>query len=191
MRLSMPEFRAMNNPLRRIAQRSIEFPLFRRMGLSTRPGDLLEIGCGSGYGAQLLSSLQPRSYVGIDLMPEQIELARQRLPEADFCAQDATDLANFSDGSKDTIVIFGVLHHIPAWQVVLTECYRVLRPGGRLFVEEPGRDMLDPFERVFHWGHAAGGFRLIEFEAFLRGLGFQILGRYHWLGFGSYACRKQ
>jgi ubiquinone/menaquinone biosynthesis C-methylase UbiE len=85
------------------------------MGLLTgQEGDILEIGCGSGYGAVLLSELRPKSYVGIDLMPEQIALAHQRrLPNAEFMVQDAAQLP-FADESKDVVVIFGVLHHIPA-----------------------------------------------------------------------------
>jgi SAM-dependent methyltransferase len=76
----------------------------------------LEIGCGSGYGAALLLTLNPRSYTGIDLMPEQIALAQQRqLPKARFLLQDASDLAPFADASQDTVVIFGVLRGTAKW----------------------------------------------------------------------------
>ena len=130
MRLSDREFRAMNNPVRRFFQRRIEFPTFRRMGLEAGGKDVLEIGCGSGYGAVLLSRQKPRSYVGIDLMPEQIELARRvELADAAFETMDATDLSVFADSSKDLVVIFGILHHIPRWSQVVQECRRVLRAG--------------------------------------------------------------
>ena len=144
MRLSNREFRAMNNPVRRFFQRRVEFPTFRRMGLEAGGKDVLEIGCGSGYGAVLLSSLQPRSYIGIDLMAEQIELARRiELPGAVFHIMDATDLAAFEDASKDLVVIFGILHHIPRWPQVIKEARRVLRTGGEIFLEEPS-EVHDP-----------------------------------------------
>jgi ubiquinone/menaquinone biosynthesis C-methylase UbiE len=46
-------------------------------------------------------------------MAEQVEKARQRYPQYEFLVQDATNLSQFADGSKDVVVIFGVLHHIP------------------------------------------------------------------------------
>jgi len=65
----------MNSPLRRFFHRRIEFPLFRLVGLRVEGQDVLEVGCGTGYGAELLAKLGPRSYLGVDLMPEMIELA--------------------------------------------------------------------------------------------------------------------
>jgi len=191
MRLSNIEFKAMNNAARRVLQRTVEFPVFKRMGLTEQSCDILEIGCGSGYGAVLLSELRPKSYVGIDLMPEQIALARQRrLPNAEFMVQDAAQLP-FADESKDAVVIFGVLHHIPTWRQVVSEVYRVLRPGGRFFVEEPDGAAVAKFDRVFAWGHASDAlFLLRDLERFLQTTGFTVLGQRHMMSFGWYHARK-
>lgn len=54
MRLSTQEFSAMGHPLRQLLQRYVELPLMRNAGLAVRERDVLEIGCGSGYGAELL-----------------------------------------------------------------------------------------------------------------------------------------
>jgi ubiquinone/menaquinone biosynthesis C-methylase UbiE len=78
MRLSDREFKAMNSGSRRLVQRTVEFPTFKRFGVPVRGKDVLEIGCGTGYGARFLLGMKPKSYVGIDLMPEQISLAQQR-----------------------------------------------------------------------------------------------------------------
>jgi short-subunit dehydrogenase/ubiquinone/menaquinone biosynthesis C-methylase UbiE len=192
MRLSPIEFEAMNNAFRRWLQRTVEFPLFRSMGLAHQGQDILEVGCGSGYGAVLLSSLQPQSYIGVDLMPEQIALAQARqLPNATFMVQDASDLACCPDESKDVVVIFGVLHHIVPWREVVREAYRVLRRGGMLFVEEPDGRIVDLFDRLFHWGHAkAALFRLDDFECHLAQNGFALLQKKYLFGFGFYAAKK-
>ena len=50
MKLSNPEFRAMQSLPRRLGQRYFELPLFRRMGLDPRGEDLLVIGWSSGEG---------------------------------------------------------------------------------------------------------------------------------------------
>jgi len=188
MRLSDREFRAMNNPFRRFLQRRVEFPTFRRMGLEASGKDVLEIGCGSGYGAVLLSSLHPRSYVGIDLMPEQIDLARRiDLEDACFQVMDATDLAAFGDASKDLVVIFGILHHVPRWARVIQETRRVLRAGGEIFVEEPSEFLIRPWDRVFKWGHPSDAqFRLDALELELEHAGFDLEERRKRHFFGYY-----
>jgi ubiquinone/menaquinone biosynthesis C-methylase UbiE len=176
MRLSDREFRAMNNPFRRFLQRHVEFPTFRRMGLEASGKDVLEIGCGSGYGAVLLSSLRPRSYVGIDLMPEQIDLARRiDLEDAAFHVMDATDLAAFEDASKDLVVIFGILHHVPRWSQVIKETRRVLRTGGEIYLEEPSELLIRPWDGLFKWGHPSDAqFRLAALELELQHAGFEL-----------------
>src|SRR3972149_1485423 len=194
MRLTEQEFRAMNSPLRWFIQRNLELPVFRLLGLKDENQDILEIGCGSGYGAVLLASLKPKSSVGVDLMPEMIELPRQRvkLANAEFLAVDAADLSRFPDGSKDVVVIFGILHHIPKWREIIKESHRVLRSGGKLFVEEPNRTAVKFWDLIFHWNHPEEGlFTWREFENHLLSTGFTIRRRMGiWL-LRSYCVEKK
>ncbi len=197
MKLSQREFKAMNHPLRRFLQRNIEFPLFLNSGLEIENLDVLEIGCGSGYGAVLLSRLNPKSYQGVDLMPEQIKLAielakRYQLDEYEFSVEDATNLSSIPDESKDVVVIFGILHHISLWREVICECNRVLRVGGKIFLEEPDGASIEAWDKVFKWGHPDdAAFRLKELEAFLIRSGFSILKQRKVLSFGVYAAQKR
>lgn len=190
MRLSAIEFRAMNNPLRRFFQKHWEFQNFRRLGLTDQDKDILEIGCGSGYGAVLLSTLKPSSYIGIDLMPEQIALTGQwELPGYEFKVMDAADMLEITSNGKDIIVIFGILHHIENWRDVLKECRRVLKKGGQLFIEEPNGSIIKNFDRLFHWGHPDSDFSLIRLEKELMNNGFNILRSRRVLGFGTYCAQ--
>jgi ubiquinone/menaquinone biosynthesis C-methylase UbiE len=192
MRLTNSEFWGMNTGIRRFFQRRLEFPVFRWLGLSGQDQDILEIGCGSGYGAVLLSQLRPKSYVGIDLMPEMIELAKQRsLPNAEFLVMDAANLSDFPDASKDLVVIFGILHHIPAWREVLDECHRVLRPGGKTFLEEPAARAVRIWDFFFRWNHPPEAlFSRTELENQLEWAGFSLARRIGIPGFWSYCVTK-
>lgn len=192
MKLSKSEFRVMNHPLRRFIQRRVEFPIFQKIGLEPHGKDILEIGCGSGYGAYLLYKFNPKSYLGIDLMPEQIALAKRRsLPKAEFIVHDATDLRIIPDKTKDVIVIFGILHHIPEWKMVIKECRRVLRPQGEMYVEEPDGKHVRHFDRIFHWGHPEQAlFTLKEFESYLVELGLITLRRKQVLMFGFFQIQN-
>ena len=186
MRLSPREFRAMNNPVRRLVQRRIEFPQFQALGLDAADKDVLEVGCGSGYGAVLLSTQGPHSYHGIDLMSEQIALTeRWALPSASFSVMDASRLDAFAAESFDLAVVFGILHHIPRWRETLAEAHRVLRPTGQLFIEEPDMRAIRVWDRVLHWGHPhEAAFSLEHLEEELERLGFAIGAsrRFRWFG---------
>jgi len=191
MRLTTLEFWAMNNPVRRCIQKRFEFRIFQEMGL-TEPGKrILEIGCGSGYGARLLSRIKPASYVGIDLMPEQIERTKGiDLPNTEFAVMDATDLSAFEDASTDYVVVFGILHHIPAWKTVLSEIERVLAPGGSLFIEELQKASTKMIDRLFHWHVPEAGFSYAEFETGMMDAGLEILETRAYGFFNSYCARK-
>jgi ubiquinone/menaquinone biosynthesis C-methylase UbiE len=191
MRLTKLEFWTMNNPLRRYIQKRFEFRVFQEMGLTGTGKRILEIGCGSGYGAQLLSKIKPTSYVGIDLMPEQIKLTEEiDLPNTEFAVMDATDLSAFEDASIDYVVVFGILHHIPAWKTVLSEVERVLAPGGRLFIEEPQKDSVRILDRLFHWHVPESGFSYDELETGMMDVGLDILEARGFPFFHSYCAQK-
>ena len=186
MKLSDVEFRAMQSAWRKWGQTYYELPLFQRIGLDVRNKDVLEIGCGNGHGGYLLNQLQPKSYIGLDVMEEQIEIARRKYPQYQYIVQDATDLSQFADASKDVIIIFGVLHHISDWRKVIDEIARVLKPDGQLFLEEPRGVDLKFFDFFFRWGHPNTDFGLNALEEYLksRGFGFQkqwtpLLTMYH------------
>jgi ubiquinone/menaquinone biosynthesis C-methylase UbiE len=147
------------------------------MGLDIRDKNVLEIGCGNGHGAYLLNQGSPRSYVGLDVMEEQIEKARQRYLGYQFLVQDAADLSQFPEASKDVVIIFGVLHHIPDWRKVIDEIQRVLRPGGSFFVEEPRGMDLKLFDFFFRWGHPDSDFGINRMEEYLKSRGFEICNK--------------
>lgn len=191
MELSKKEFRAMNHPVRRFLQRTLEFPLFKKFGLADAHKRILEIGCGSGYGAMLLSNLKPSLYYGIDIMPEQIELARKRnLAGCCFRVADASRLSFLANESFDYIVIFGILHHMPEWKETIKEGSRVLVRGGMLFLEEPDKRFIAAWDSVFKWGHTSPGFLLKELEGEMTGNGFQIMKKIRFAVMGAYSAVK-
>lgn len=157
MKLSRPEFMAMNNPIRRWIQKTIEFRLFHRFlekhKINLNGGVILDAGCGSGYSTKLIEAkYSPEELVAFDIMPEQIELAKKRCLQASFFVGDVTDIDSPSN-KYDAVFAFGILHHVPQWKRGLREIYRVLKPNGVLLIEEINRRGVDFFEKYGHFSH--------------------------------------
>jgi ubiquinone/menaquinone biosynthesis C-methylase UbiE len=191
MKLSNAELKAMNGSIRQFLHRRVEFPLLVRMGLHESAGrDVVELGCGNGLGAELIAGLGPRSYVGIDVMPEQIALAQERnLSVARFLVGDASAV-ELPDSCADVVVILGILHHVERWREAIAECRRLLRPGGALVVEEPDAALLRGWNRVLHWNHPQAGFSLAGVERELQEGGMRLERRWKLPGvFGAYRAR--
>ena len=74
-----------------------------------------------------------------DLDPLMIRRAKAYLPgeAAQICLYvgDVLHLP-YPSGYLDAVFGFGVLHHVPDWRAGLGEIARVLKPGGRYFLEE-------------------------------------------------------
>jgi len=105
---------------------------------------------------------------------------------------DAAAMRGISEGSKDSVVIFGMLHHVPKWREVIRECHRVLRPAGRLFLEEPDGRAVRLWDSVFQWGHPAEAlFTLRGLEDCLRSVGLKVVGRLWVCAFGMYCAEKK
>lgn len=197
MKLNRLEFLMMNNPVRRAGQRWIELPLFERMlrraAVELEGRRILDAGCGSGFGTKLLSRrFRPGLLHGFDLMPEQIERARSRCPEAELRVGDITAIAE-PDGSFDAVFVFGILHHVPEWRQALREIFRVLAPGGVLLVEELHGRTAEWADRWLGTEHPrAAAFDWPTFREGLEAAGFEILEqrRISFGTFASFLCRK-
>jgi SAM-dependent methyltransferase len=126
-------------------------------------GDERAIDVGTGAGALALA-LAPlvREVVGVDRVPELLELGRERavgLGNVTFVEADAEHLP-FGDFSFDLAGTLRTLHHVPRPELVLAEIVRLTRPGGRVLVVDQIAPVdplaaieLDRFERTRDPGH--------------------------------------
>ena len=90
----------------------------------------LDVGCGTGAFSELiLRRCAPRSIVGIDPSPQQIDYAQKKLPDVTFQVGDSMDMS-FGDSEFDVVASALVFHFIPNRQKAFAEMYRVLKPGG-------------------------------------------------------------
>ena len=110
-------------------------------GFSENPR-LLDFGCGEGaFLRQMVERMTLGSFFGCDVSSAMIRKARQINPPGPG-APDFTSFAGprtpYPDASMDVVSACMVLHHIPPLRraEALEEMFRVVRPGGRLYVFE-------------------------------------------------------
>lgn len=102
---------------------------------------VLDAGCGSGYGTELLAATA-RAVIAVDVAPEALELTRERtaaLPNVEVRQGSATELP-LEAGTVDLVVAFEVIEHLENWPALIAEAKRVLAPGGQFIVSTPNAD---------------------------------------------------
>jgi SAM-dependent methyltransferase len=97
---------------------------------------VLDIGCGEGATLRHLG--EPEGATGIDLFEDKIAFAQKALPHCRFVAGSAYELP-YQDGAFDHVLVRDLVHHLDEPDRFVTECARVLGPGGRIDVLEPSR----------------------------------------------------
>lgn len=110
----------------------------------TRGGRLLEIGCGNGSAMRRMAEL---GWVvqGVDFDETAVQLARSCGLDVRLGGLEAQD---YPSASFDAVVMSHVFEHVPDPRALLTECRRIVKPGGRLVSITPN---------VSSWGHKIFG----------------------------------
>ena len=97
-------------------------------------GEVLEIGTGSGYGAEVIMP-HARRFVTIDKFRTDADLRGAEFRQA------TVPPIPFADASFDCVISFQVIEHIERDHEFVSEVARVLRPGGRFIVTTPNAPM--------------------------------------------------
>jgi len=100
---------------------------------------IVDVGCGTGGLVRSLAKRGAR-VTGIEVLPEilAVAMSRPRVGGEQYLQGHAQSLP-LLDGVMDAVIFNASLHHVPegAMGKALAEAWRVLKPGGCLYVDEP------------------------------------------------------
>ena len=121
---------------------------------------VLDFGAGSCWLSAFLNRLRCHT-VSVDVSPTALEIGREAFSldprrnadlDARFFAYDGLTLP-LEPESVDRVVCFDSFHHVPNQDGVLAEMFRVLRPGGRVVLAEPGEGHAEAEHSRFEASH--------------------------------------
>lgn len=93
---------------------------------------VLDAGCGAGL-LLLLASLRGARVAGLDASSALLEVARERLPDADLRQGDLETLP-FDDEAFDAVTAVNSVFYAADMPAAMRELCRVVRPGGRVVI---------------------------------------------------------
>lgn len=103
------------------------------------PQNIIDVGCGIGGSTLYLAQKFGSNATGITLSPVQASRAKERAVEAGIDNRVRFQVANalempFEDNTFDLVWSLESGEHMPEKAKFLAECYRVLKPGGKMIL---------------------------------------------------------
>jgi len=97
-------------------------------------GKILDIGCAMGFFINVAKE-DGWEVTGIDLSEEAIKYAKKRFNYDVRCT--SLDKAGFKGASFDVITMFDLIEHVEYPDLLIKQCYGLLKPNGLLVITTP------------------------------------------------------
>ena len=150
--------------------------------IECQPSRILDLGCGTGSATLMLKqAFEQAAVIGLDLSPYMLVVADYKARQAGLNIQWQHGLAEetgLEAASFDLVTASFLLHETPPKisQLILQECFRLIKPGGQLIILDGNQKRLrradwlikifkEPYSKVYAAGSVDDWMRAARFEA--------------------------
>ncbi|AWI25680.1 class I SAM-dependent methyltransferase [Flavobacterium pallidum] len=100
---------------------------------------VLDLGCFSGNNLSTFLAKNSKSYTGIDLSDQAIERLKEKIQSFPGAKAEAVDFLSeeFSEKDFDLIYAYGVLHHFPSIDILISRLNEKLSAKGQIISYDP------------------------------------------------------
>lgn len=144
---------------------------------------VIDAACGTGYGCEILNENNYREYIGIDILRDAINIAKERykhLKNATFFRDDVTK-NSLPIKEFDVFISFETIEHLYDYNAFLKFVFSVLKKDGIFVISTPNREITNPggsLESKPKWDYHVREWILPEFIELLKNYNFRILKIY-------------
>ncbi len=106
---------------------------------------ILDLACGTGYGSNMLCDNSNNIVIGGDISDESLHIANREFKKVNLTFEkiDGTCIS-YPDNYFDVITSFETIEHLTDYKKLINEFYRVLKPGGKLYLSTPNSLITSP-----------------------------------------------
>lgn len=119
---------------------------YRFVGQFVQNKNIVDVGCGSGYGSKVLKECGALSYDGFDISKSSLGYAKAHFDDfGTFGLASITDMSQVVDGSYDITISSEVLEHIKEYQMeqrAIDELKRITKKSGLIIIGTPNAELL-------------------------------------------------
>ncbi len=110
---------------------------------------IIDLGCGTGWYSEPLSSHFEADVIGIDPSEKMLEQARRKISRSTVIFKQASgENLPVEERSTDMVFMSMVFHHLADPEHTAQECHRVLRDGGYACIRNATVDAIETFLNV-------------------------------------------
>ena len=106
---------------------------------------ILDVGCGAGYAMEKFKEAGFTNLQGITMSDDDVKATQDR---GFKCEKMDQSFMTFEDESLDFLFVRHCLEHSPFPYLTLGEFHRVLKTGGKMYIEMPAPDNHRPLEYI-------------------------------------------
>lgn len=130
---------------------------------------VLEVGCGYGFGALLMSGYA--EYVGVDIDHKAIEWGKGHINKAKFLLLENLE-EMYGSAYFDMVIAFEVIEHVSDPKSFLNTLRSNAKPNGKIIISTPNGHYSGHLKTKFRSAYHIDEYNALELSNILRGTGF-------------------